>query len=104
MRDFEPVAERLVGVLEDRPGDMGKPIAVRGALFALPMPLARLEVIDLGIAAARAMHAIGPPTGDQIGFAGIFVRESRVELSGGHLGDGFGSLPWLFPFGGRILP
>jgi hypothetical protein len=103
MGDFEPVAERLVGVLEDRPGDMGKPIAVRGALFALPVPPARLQVIDLGIAAARAMHTIGPPTGNQIGFAGFFVREGRVELSGGHLRDGFGtfchgSTPWIEPY------
>jgi hypothetical protein len=103
MRDFEPVAERLVGVFEDRSDDMGEPISVRGACLALPLPLARLQVIDLGIAAARAMHAIGPPTGNQIGFTGILVREGRIELCGGHLRDGFGtfrhgSTPWIEPY------
>ncbi len=101
--DLEPVAERLVGVLEDRPGNMTEPIAVRGALFALPVPPARPQVIDLGIAAPGTMHTIGPPTGNQIGFAGFFVREGRVELSGGHLRDGFGtfchgSTPWIEPY------
>lgn len=89
--DFEPVTERLVCVFEDRPGDMRKPITVRGALLALPMPPARLEVIDLGIAAPGAMHAIGPPTRDQIGFTGFFVGEGRVELRGAHLVDGLRS-------------
>jgi hypothetical protein len=97
VNDFEPVAERLVGVLEDSPGDMGEPITVRGTLFALPMPLARFEVIDFGIAAARAMHAIWPSTGDQIGFAGFLVREGFVKLSGGHLRNGLRASGHGFP-------
>jgi hypothetical protein len=101
--DLEPVAERLVGVFKDGPGDMGEPIAVRGALFALPVPPARFQVIDLGIAASRAMHTIGPPTGNQIGFTGFFVREGRIELSGSHLRDGLGtfchgSTPLIEPY------
>jgi hypothetical protein len=49
------------------------------------------------------MHAIGPPTGNQIGFAGFFVRESRVELGSGHLVDGsrtfcHGSTPSVEPY------
>jgi hypothetical protein len=103
MRDLEPIAQRLVGVFENRSGDMRKPIAVRGALLALPMPLARFEVIDLGIATARATHAIGPPTGNQIRFTGILVREGRVELRGGHLRHGLrtfchGSTPLIEPY------
>ena len=35
--DFKPVAERLVGVLEDRPGKQREPIAACGAFRALPM-------------------------------------------------------------------
>src|ERR1700730_1423589 len=39
MNDTEPVAKRLICVLEDRPGNVGEPISgVRGALIALPMP------------------------------------------------------------------
>jgi len=89
--DLEPIAERLVSVFEDRSSDMGKTIAVSGALFALPMPLARFQVIDLRIATPGAMHTVGPAPGNQIGFTGIFVREGRVELSGGHLRDGLRS-------------
>jgi hypothetical protein len=101
--DLEPVAERLVGILEDRSGDMGESIAVRGALFTLPMPLARFQVIDLRIAASRAMHAIGPASGNQIGPASIFIWEGRFELSGGHLRNGLrtfchGSTPLIEPY------
>jgi hypothetical protein len=103
MGDAEPIAERLIRVLEDGPGDMREPVAVRGALFALPMPLARFQVIDLRIAAPGAMHAIGPPTGNQIGLASIFIREGRIELSGGHLRNWLrtfchGSTPLIEPY------
>jgi hypothetical protein len=92
--DLEPVAQRLVGVLKDRPGKMGKPIAVQGALFALPM-MAGSERIHLVISAARANHALGPTARNQIANTGIFVtdREPGVELGGSHLMDGLGTLP-----------
>lgn len=44
VNDFEPLTKQLVGILENRSGDNGEPIAVRGVLLALPMPLARLQV------------------------------------------------------------
>jgi len=87
MDDLEPIAERLVGVLKNSPDQDRKPIAVRGALRALPMPLAGSEIIDLRIAASRTMDAIGPAPSLQIGFAGILMREKGVELGGGKLVD-----------------
>ena len=93
VRDLEPVAERLVGVLEDRPDQNGKPIAVRGALLALPMPLASFEVIDVRIATARANHAIGPAPRLQICFAGVLVsdRKTSIKFSRTHLVDRLGT-------------
>jgi hypothetical protein len=98
--DFEPVAERLVGVLEDRPGNDRKPIASRAArraLRALPMPLAGRQVIDSGVAATRTVDAFGPSAGLQIGLAGILVidGEHPVKLGGSQLVDGLrhGSIP-----------
>ena len=89
MRDFEPIAERLVRVLEDRPDENGEPIAVRGALLALPMPLAGLEFIDGGIATARANRAFRPSAGFQIPLAGILVsdRETSIKFRRTHLVD-----------------
>src|SRR5712691_10015232 len=85
----KPVAKGLVRVLENRSSDVRKPITVGGAFLALPMPLARFEIIDLGIAAARAAHTIGPSTSDQIGFASFFVGKHRLELGSGELMNGF---------------
>lgn len=90
--DLEPVAERLVGVLENGPGKVAEPIAVFCAFFALPMPFTRRQVVDSRVAATRAADALRPSTGYQIGFAGIFVREGRFELGSGHLRDGFGTV------------
>jgi hypothetical protein len=98
MRDFEPVAERLVGILEDRSDQNGEPIAVRGALLALPMPLAGFEFIDGGIATARANRPFGPAAGFEIPFAGVLVPDgkSSVKFGAGHLMDRLGT-----PFGPR---
>ncbi len=41
MNDAIPIAERLIRILENRSGDDGESIAIRRALFALPMPFAR---------------------------------------------------------------
>src|SRR5207248_2067192 len=89
MRDFEPVPQRLVGVLEDRPDQNGEPIAVRGALLALPMPLAGFEFIDRRIATARANRAFRPSAGFQIPLAGILVsdRETSIKFRRTHLVD-----------------
>lgn len=73
MHDLEPVAQRLVGVFENRVDQDREPIAVRRALFALPMPLAGVQVVDSGIAAARTNDAFRPTAGLQIGFARILA-------------------------------
>lgn len=88
--DLEPVAQWLVGILEDRPGDDRKPIAILCALLALPVPLAGRQVIDRWIAATRTVNALGPSAGLQIGLAGILIiyREHAVELGGSQLVDG----------------
>ena len=93
MRDFVPVAKRLVGVFENGPGQVGEPIAVRGALFALPM-MTGSEGIALAIATTRANDTIGPAPRDQIGDAGIFIanREHGVKLGRSELVDGSGAL------------
>jgi hypothetical protein len=103
MNDAEPIAERLVRVLEDRPGDDREPIArraTRSALGALPVPATRRQVIDGRIATARANDALGPSSGLQVSLAGIFVREHSLELSGGKLMDRL----WLPGSSHKTLP
>jgi hypothetical protein len=95
MNDTVPIAERLVGVFENRASDNREAIAIRGALFALPMPLAGFEVINLGIAAAGAMNAIGPAPRVQVSLAGVLIREHGLELWDGQLVNLF----WLFRAG-----
>src|ERR1051326_4598561 len=105
--DAIPVAKRLVGVLEDRSYQDGEPIAVGIALLALPVPLARGEVIDLGIAATRAVDAVGPAPRLKVCPAGIFMRKHGLELRDGQLVDGFRALGFghgPIPLDGRILP
>lgn len=88
MHDAEPLAQGLIGVLKDRPGDDRKTIARRaagGALRALPMPRARGQLIDLDIAATRANHASGPAASLEVRPASVLVREGRLELGDGHL-------------------
>jgi hypothetical protein len=96
MRDLEPLAERLVGVLKNRASDDGKAvarIASWSALRALPMPFASVQVIDRRIAATRAVNAVGPAAGLQIGAARILVPdwETGLKLTFRHLMDWFGT-------------
>ena len=96
--DLEPVAERLVRVLEDRTRDMGESVGgLRRTSVAVPMP-AILEFSDLCRATAGAMDAIGPAAGDQVVPAGFLIGESRLELGVGHLVD------WFRTAGNRTLP
>lgn len=94
VHNFEPLAERLVGILENRARDNGKAIArvaAWSALRALPVPLAGLQVIDFGIAATRAVNAVRPAPGLQISLARILVTkwETRLKFAFGHLMDWF---------------
>jgi hypothetical protein len=89
MHDLEPVAERLVRVLKDRVDHYREAVAVWRAFLALPMPLARRQVIDGGIAAARAANALRPAAGFQIRFRRIFVTDGKafLKLAFRHLVD-----------------
>jgi hypothetical protein len=87
--DLEPLPQWLVGVLKDRPRDDRETITVRIALLALPVPLAGMQVIDGGIAATRAVNAVGPAAGLLIGFGRVVVTEWEhiLKLGLGHLVD-----------------
>jgi hypothetical protein len=92
--DAKPVAERLLGVLENRSGEAREPIAVLRALAALPVKrLVAGGVVEVRIAAARAMNAKRPAAGDQIAKASLIVanRETILELGRRHLRDWFRS-------------
>jgi hypothetical protein len=95
MGDAIPVAERLLGVLKNRPCEAREPIAVFGAFPALPVKrLVARGVVQVRIAAARAMDAFRPTPRHQVAKAGSIVpnREASLELSRGHLRDWFRAL------------
>jgi hypothetical protein len=90
MYDLEPLPKRFVRVLKDRACDVGKPIARaldRLTLIALPFESHGANRKNLGVAAAWAVHAVGPASGDQIPLAGIIIssREDGFKLGFGHL-------------------
>jgi hypothetical protein len=94
--DLEPIAKRLVCVLKNGARNDRKAVAgitSRSALRALPMPLAGMKVIDRRIAATRAVNAVGPAAGLQIGAARIVVTdwEAGFKLAFRHLMDWFGT-------------
>ena len=92
MDHAEPIAERLIRVLEDRPGDMGEAIVGLGwrAFVAQPIPFHCAVFFNLHIATARTSDAFGPAMPDEIGAARIFVWESLLPLGDGHLMDRLG--------------
>jgi len=98
--DAIPIAQRLIGVLENGAGDDREPITVWSALFALPMPFTSFKIIDLWIAAARTINAIWPAPGVQVSLASILIGEHGLELGGGQLHD----LRRLFGSGHGFLP
>ena len=94
MGDAIPVAEGLLGVFENRPAEAREPIAVLCALPALPVKrLVAGGIVQVRIAAARAMDAFRPAPGHQVVKAGFIVtdREPGLNLGRGHLRDWFRS-------------
>ena len=79
-RDFEPLAQRILRVLEDRPGDDRESIAVLVAPLAQPVEGPGLDLPNLCVAAARAMNAIGPTTRDEERLAVVFGLKSGEEF------------------------
>ncbi len=98
--DLEPLPQRLVGILENGPGDQREPIAIRGAPLTLPVPSAGLQFIDRGIAAAGASDAIGPAAGFEVMPWRVVVmgRKHGLELGFSHLVD------WLRTFSHLASP
>jgi hypothetical protein len=85
--DAIPIPQWLICVFEDSAYQDGESITVPGTVFALPMPLARGQIVDGEIATSRAANAIRPATGLQIGFAGIIIGEHSFELRDSELND-----------------
>ncbi len=91
VQNREPHEQRLLGFLED--GSSFKREAVRGAivlaaLLALPVPCARrAALVNVIVAATRALWASRPASQHQIGPTRRFVGKRRIELSKRHLLD-----------------
>jgi hypothetical protein len=101
VNDAEPLAKVNLRVFEYRSGNVGEAISTAfAAIRAFPMPFAGLKRIDFGALTTRAADALRPTAGDQIGVAGILIREGRLELSDRHLLD----LAGLFGAGHVLLP
>ncbi len=101
MDDAIPVAKRLICVFKDRPGDDGESIAIRRTCPTLPMEgLVRRCIIKVGIAATRAMNAIGPTARDKICATRGLIGEQFFELCRRKLMDWL----WLLGSGHGVLP
>jgi len=89
VNDAEPVTKRLIGVLENRPGNVRESVigAGRRTCVAEPVPFPRAMRLDLGIAASRTEDVFGPAMFGEIEAARIFIREGRLPLNDGHLMD-----------------
>ena len=99
VQDTEPLAQRLIGVLENRSGDVREPIAaVRRAAVALPLIGHRCHGVGNGHSATRAFHNAARPTVfDQIIGAGILGREGHFPFADGHLMDALAGRQWPNP-------
>lgn len=100
--DAKPIPQGLVGVLKDRPGDNAEPIALRGALVALPAEF-RCQRVDVRIAATRAADALAPAMKAKVRKARSFVRERLIPVRKGHLVDALeGRFSGHFRFPARL--
>jgi hypothetical protein len=94
VHDLEPLAQRLVCVFKDRARDMRKAITLIGrALVALPLEGHRANRKHFHRTTARANHAVGPTSLNQIRLAGILIasRKHGLELGLGHLVNWLGA-------------
>ncbi len=91
VRDPEPVLERLIRIFKNCPSKIREAVAsisARPAFRTLPMPCARMKIIDSLVAAARTADALRPTPSDQVRFAVVLSLKKRIELRCGHLMDG----------------
>lgn len=90
VHDAKPLAQRLVGVLEDGPGDVGEAIAaVWRAFVALPLEVHRRNLKDLSIRAARAPDAVRPTALNEVSAASFLILKAQFKFPDSHLLDGF---------------
>jgi hypothetical protein len=92
MGDPEPVAERLLGVLKNRPGKAREPIALRRTGAALPVEgFVAGGVVQIEVSATRAGDALRPTAGDQVVETSFVVPdwETGLKLGRSHLRDWF---------------
>ncbi len=90
VNDLEPVPQRLVRVLEDRPDQNGEAVAALfGALSALPMEGAIGDGVHVNVPAAGTVNAFRPTAGLQVLLASRLVGKHRFELGVRKLLDGF---------------
>lgn len=86
VQNAKPVAERLVGILENRAADMTETVGRRNAtLIALPMPRHRAVLADVRSAATGTFDAIRPAVADKVGATRILGGERLFPLTYGHL-------------------
>src|SRR6266404_5543466 len=88
VQDSIPHEQRLLGFLED--GSSLEREAIRravifAALFALPMPRARLARVNTLVKVARGAYTSGPAPTVEVRATSLFVRKHPVEISKGHL-------------------
>ena len=87
--DAEPLAKRLVGVLEDRAGKVREAVApIRRTRIALPLERHCLNRMRHQRTATRATDYVAPATCYQVRRASVFVGKHRLELRDGHLVNG----------------
>ena len=102
VNDAEPLAERLVRVLENGPRDMGEPIAgFRSALIALQGPGAIRQLVRINRTTARAGDAIGPAALYEVSAASFLIGEHPLKFGDAHLRD-IGLIPHLVTKGGIL--
>ena len=98
VHDLEPLAQRLVGVLEDRAAMKREPIAVwRAFSRTANATCATAGHRQPGLPQRGQTNALRPAAGLQIGLAGIFVTEWETSSQTGlRSSDGLASaaLPW----------
>ena len=89
VNDAKPVPQRLVGVLENGPGDHRKAVVRAGRRTGVAQPSHFNGPVGLHsvVSAAGATDANRPAMGHQIGLASRLIRESLFPLGNGHLVD-----------------
>jgi hypothetical protein len=93
VHDLEPLPQRLVGVLEDGPGDMREAVTgIWHAFVALPLERHRSNRKYLVISTPRATDTLWPAARYQILGASFLIRESLLKLRNRHLMNWLGAL------------